>query len=99
MYTRVVYGRRNGAYNYSEFVIDTEADLVNLPTTKQDGVTEGQRYNPCSVGSKAYVADFRKSYILNNNDEWKVFINYAYQGGSGASFEVEDDGDGNVSIV
>ena len=71
MYTRVVYGKRDTLYNYSEFICDSDSDIENLPTTKsEDG---------CSVGSKAFVTETKKKYMLNNKDEW-CFLGYAVTG-------------------
>ena len=47
----------NTAY-YTEFVIDTDADLPNIPIEE------------CSVGSAALCLDTGSVYMLNSEREW-----------------------------
>lgn len=102
MITRSTYGRKNGIYNFSEFVVDTESDISSLPTSVENGESGGVIYPTCAIGSKAFVANARKMFMLNNANEWKLMIDYTATGGGGggggASVNVEDDGEGNVTI-
>lgn len=69
-YTRTLYGRKYGKYNYCEFVCDSTADLPSLPTKDAAGSSGANVYNPCCPGSKSFVISGSRSYILNNSGEW-----------------------------
>lgn len=69
-YTRITYGKTNGLYNYSEFICDNIADLTALPTVNKSGTSGSDSYNPCSVGSKAFVVSGSRYYIMSNAGEW-----------------------------
>lgn len=99
MITRILYGKHNGQYNYSEFVIDSADDIAKLPTSTADTVADGQHFNTCSVGSIAVVTGERKTYILNNNDEWTLFENFAAGSGGGGIAVPPNVSDNNRGIV
>lgn len=82
MWTRLCYGMgKDMPFNYSKFICDSEDDIKSLPTN----IKSANGCEPCSVGSIAIVADgVGKKYILNNNNEWKLFTDSA---GSAASVE------------
>ena len=46
-------------YNYKEFIVDTDADITDLPTK---GV---------APGSNCFVIETSTVYMLNNQNEWK----------------------------
>lgn len=75
MFTRVCYGRRNYAYNYSEFICDSADDIGFLPTNvkKVNGTT-------CAIGSRAFIPDSSITYILDNKNNW---VQIATSSGSG----------------
>ena len=85
MFKEIISGRTNGLLDHREYLVDDEADLINLPTK-------------CAPGSKAHVVNQRKVYILNTQGEWKVHVDYT-QGGNAYVMEVEDDDSGNVRII
>ena len=72
MWSRMVYGKKDLPYNYSEFICDEESDIANLPTSIHHEYTECEH---CSVGSKALVVGTGNLYILNNKNEWKLMKN------------------------
>lgn len=72
MYTRICYGKKDMLFNYSEFICDTESDILNLPTSKRNGT----EYATCSPGSKALVLETKKLYVLANNDRWIEVLDY-----------------------
>lgn len=57
------------SYNLTDFVLDTEDDVANLPIDR-------------APGSKAFVIDTKTSYILNSHREWKK-IPSSSSGGEG----------------
>lgn len=68
-------------YGIVEFIIDTEADIENLP----GGI---------APGSIAFVVESSKTYMLNNDLEWKL-VNLSGGGdggGSGLTDELIFDG-------
>lgn len=84
-------------YGIKKYVVDTEADkeALNLRTTK--------------MGSKCYVMDTKKWYILNSSNQWIPFVG---EGGSGRSpfnikgsvptiddLPIEDNAIGDLYIV
>lgn len=83
-----------------EFVCDTEADVVNLPTSTKAGKGGKDVYDNivCEAGSSAYIVDDNaicKLYILNSQDEWvpqEIAAGYSAGGGSG-------NGGGSVTMV
>lgn len=72
-YERIVYGLQNGAFNYSEFVCDTEEDISKLPTSTKKGILNNKTFEVCSIGSTADVVESGKVYILSNENEWVFF--------------------------
>lgn len=40
MWSRIVYGKKDFPFNYSEFICDIENDIVTLPTNKQSGTVK-----------------------------------------------------------
>ena len=46
-------------YNYKEFIVDTDADIADLPT---EGI---------APGSNCFVIETSTVYMLNNQNEWK----------------------------
>lgn len=93
MFTRIRYGMKNGIYNYSKFVCDSETDIANLPTN----TTSGGTYAPCSFGSEAIAIAEGKKFILSNENEW---VERIYAGSIDGSIDVNvivnDDNNGNV---
>ena len=85
MFKEIISGRINGLLNHREFLVDDETDLASLPTN-------------CAAGSKAHVVNQRVVYILNTQGEWKIYLDYTH-GGNAQVMEVEDDDNGNVSII
>lgn len=75
MYSRLCYGKQDRPYNYCEFVCDFESDILTLPTNTNKS-SDG-KMQTCSVGSVATVIDTKKTYILNNQGEWKEWNNSA----------------------
>lgn len=53
-------------YNYGVWLVDNDADLSSLPTDKN----ENGNGTTTSIGSKAYVFNTNKKYILNNSSQW-----------------------------
>lgn len=80
MFVRIIYGLRNGAFNYSEFLCDTEDDLENLPTNIAEGYADGKKIPTCAIGSVANVIEGGKVYILSNENEWTYWTT---RGGGG----------------
>lgn len=64
---RLCYGKQDYPFNYSEFIIDNEDDIENLPTNKTspDGLT-------CCFGSPALSVDDGEIYVLTTNGWTKV---------------------------
>lgn len=90
MWSRLTYGcKGDKPYNYSVFICDTSSDLEELPTNERKSLTH--KVGKCSVGSRAIVVDEQTTYILNNNNEWKIFSS----AGSGGSGDSSDYPDGN----
>ena len=50
----------------TEFLVDTEADVANLPTNESVG-TVGKM---CAPGSTALIAETKAIVILNNQGAW-----------------------------
>lgn len=92
MYTRLVSGIKNGSYDFAVFICDDITDLADLPTTTASGVSNGNVYNKCAVGSIAKVVNADKKFILNNSDEWIEWVEVA-------SEQPESGGEGeNVTL-
>lgn len=83
-YTRTLYGKKHSKYNYCEFVCDNTADLSSLPTNTKEGASGDNVYSPCSVGSKAFVINGGKRYVLSNAGEW-IAVNVSSGEGGGTS--------------
>lgn len=64
-------------YGIKKYTVDTEADkeALNLRTTK--------------MGSKCYVMDTKKWYILNSSNQWIPFVGEGGSGGSGSPFNIK----------
>ena len=58
-FTRIKQQDHNNTY-YTEFVIDTVADLETLPTRPPE----------CDMGSAAICLENSEVYILSSNREW-----------------------------
>ena len=50
-----------------EFLIDSETDIADLPTSEAEG-TEIEMI--CAPGSIAYTADLTSTYMLGNDNIW-----------------------------
>lgn len=77
MITTIKHGGDGRPFNYMEFMCDSSSDLQNLPTLGSNG--------GCSVGSKAFLMDTQKTYILDNAGTWKQIISSGGSGGGGIS--------------
>lgn len=62
------------AYNLQSFVVDTQADLDNLPID-------------IHAGSTAFVIEKSQYYMLNNQKTW-VLVNLGSSGGGGIDPDV-----------
>lgn len=64
-------------YGIKKYTVDTEADkeALNLKTTK--------------MGSKCYVIDTKKWYILNSSNQWIPFVDAGGSGGNGSPFDIK----------
>lgn len=58
-FTRIKQQDHNNTY-YTEFVIDTVADLANLP----------KDFNTVSIGSAAICLENSEVYMLNSEGKW-----------------------------
>lgn len=61
-FTKIRSGGNGLLYNYSYFFCDTIEDL--------DLILVNQGFGSCSPGSKAFVLNTQKNYILSNNHIW-----------------------------
>ena len=55
------------------YLMDTDADKNNLPTTSAFGVKQGEDdavYLPCGKGSKALSISTGHVFALNSKDKW-----------------------------
>jgi len=50
-----------------EFLIDSDSDIADLPTSTKEGAYIELI---CAPGSVAYTADMANIFMLGNNDEW-----------------------------
>lgn len=82
MWSRIVYGKKDFPFNYSEFICDIENDIATLPTNKQSGTVKSET---CSIGSKAFVIDTKSLYMLNNKNEWKLIRDISVSGDGGSA--------------
>ena len=56
------------------FYMDSDSDLINLPTSKKEGVkqdVDSTANHKCAIGSEALSIGSGKVYVLNSSDEWK----------------------------
>ena len=55
-----------------QFLMDTDADKNNLPTSTSSGVKQGDEVSclPCGKGSTALSIATGKIFVLNSNDVW-----------------------------
>jgi hypothetical protein len=58
-YSRIKQQDHNNTY-YTEFVVDTIADIATLPTSTKE----------VSIGSAAICIEDGEVYLLNSNGEW-----------------------------
>lgn len=73
-----IANERHKAYGVKSFVVDSMDDLPNLPIN-------------CNPGSKAFVIDGGKRYILNNSHQWMLFKGTCCPGGGGEEDPEEDE--------
>ena len=52
------------------FVCDSEADLVNLPTTTSSGKEELESMDRVSMGSAAIIIETSDVFMLGSDDNW-----------------------------
>ena len=81
MWSVLCYGKKNGAFNYCEFICDSESDLPDLPTNEKSIKINSSYISNCAIGSKAIITDVRKLYVLNNQNEWVFLFDYNCSGG------------------
>lgn len=77
------------AYNVKKYVVDSTADLSDLPTTGQPGST-------------AFIIESSETYMLNGNQEWKKISIGSGSGSSGEDIHVASgylDDDLNLILV
>lgn len=57
---------------YREFTCDTVADIEKLPTSVQRGTgsTNKTDNSSCAIGSKAFVIDGAREYMLGHDNVW-----------------------------
>ena len=60
-YTRIKQQDHNNTY-YTEFVVDTIAEIAELPTMPPD----------CAIGSAAICLENSEVYMLNSNRRWVI---------------------------
>ena len=62
----------NGYYRMSQYFMDADADVANLPTSQAAGTVQqdGTSHLPTGRGSIAMSLESGTMYILNSNDEW-----------------------------
>lgn len=65
-YRTVVKGGDGRSQMYRQFLIDSSADVPNLPKWGTPDA-EGER---ADIGSMAYTADMSEAYILSPSDVW-----------------------------
>ena len=82
MWSRIIYGKKDFPFNYSEFICDIESDIATLPTNKRSDTVKSE---PCSIGSKAFVIETKSLYMLNNQNEWKLIRNISTSGDGGSA--------------
>ena len=70
-----VAGTNPGASKQVQFYMDSDSDVVNLPTTTSNGVKQEDdvSYLPCGKGSSALSIESGKVFMLNSNDGWIEF--------------------------
>lgn len=62
-----------GASGFTEFICDTDADIINLPTSSAPGVKQGAddaSCQPVAKGSSCLVIGSSALYMLNSEDVW-----------------------------
>ena len=59
-------GSGKGKDCLTDFMVDTEAEVENLPTEEKTGTCG----TVCSAGSTAVVAETKAVYMLNTEGEW-----------------------------
>ncbi len=64
---RVTLGNR---LPHMEFVLDSEADLTNLPTNTEPGTVGGEELGPCAPGSVALIPLTGEIFMMNPAGEW-----------------------------
>lgn len=74
MITTIKHGGDGRPFNYMEFLCDSSSDLQNLPALGSDG---------CSAGSKAFLMDTQKTYILDNTGTWQEVTSSGGSSGGG----------------
>lgn len=74
MYNKYITKKEGCPFNYAEFICDTEADIVKLPTDTKMGIQETGNTDDdiriCSIGSNALCLDTSDVYILSPLGIW-----------------------------
>lgn len=66
-----------GSRRQITFLMDTDSDVANLPTSVASGVQQGQDVvscQPCGKGSRALSIGSGNIFLLNSQDEWIEWI-------------------------
>ena len=67
-------------YGIKHFILDTQDDLTNIPTT-------------CKPGSTAFITETSKYYMLNNQNKW-IEVNLSASNGGSSGNEIDiNEGD------
>ena len=72
--------------NRIAFLIDSPADIPNLPTTTQPGLNQGLNNvsnEPVDAGSVAFAISTSRVYMLNSEDQWILQPEQGSGGGGG----------------
>ena len=68
------------------FMMDSDADIENLPTSSREGVKQGTdnvTNEKVSIGSYAYSIESGSKFMLNSNDIWTKLKDPSSGGGGG----------------
>ena len=65
-------GQGSGAAKQVTFLMDSDSDKADLPTSQNNGSYQGDdvSYLSCGRGSVALSIESGKIYMLNSDDEW-----------------------------
>ncbi len=64
---RVTFGNR---LPHMEFVLDSAAEVVDLPTNSASAVVAGETVGPCAPGSVALVPSTGEFYMMDCTGSW-----------------------------